>query len=149
MRINNKKITFAQYYRYMTAIRKSSALIEKEDSGRDFNCFTNYIFKGSPRHCQQGYQDSMALMRRFGKPDLFITFTCNPNWDEITRNLHTSNKVLDEPDLVDRVFHLKLKELLDDLKKKEYLGRILAYAYVIEFQKRGFPHAHILLILDN
>ena len=28
-----------------------------------------------------------------------------------------------------------------------YLGNILAYNYVIEFQKRGLPHVHILVYL--
>ena len=37
--------------------------------------------------------------------------------------------------------------LLTDLTKNAVLGRVLAYIYVIEFQKRGLPHAHILLIL--
>ncbi len=36
-------------------------------------------FAGSPRHMNQLYQDSMALVKKFGKPDLFITMTCNPN----------------------------------------------------------------------
>ena len=31
----------------------------------------------------QKYQDAMAIVRKYGKPDLFITFTCNPNWAEI------------------------------------------------------------------
>ena len=30
-----------------------------------------------PRFMAQLYQDAMNLVRRFGKPDLFITFTCN------------------------------------------------------------------------
>ena len=29
------------------------------------------------------------------------------------------------------------------------LGTITAMIHVIEFQKRGLPHAHILIILDN
>ena len=29
------------------------------------------------------YQNSMAIVRKFSKPDLFITMTCNPSWDEI------------------------------------------------------------------
>ncbi|XP_070555418.1 uncharacterized protein [Ptychodera flava] len=36
-------------------------------------------FIGGPRNMHQLYQDSMAIVRRYGKPDLFITFTCNPN----------------------------------------------------------------------
>ena len=31
--------------------------------------------------------DVMAYVSEFGKPDLFITLTCNPYWEEITENL--------------------------------------------------------------
>jgi hypothetical protein len=106
-------------------------------------------FKGGMRSSVQGYQDSMGLVRRFGKPSLFITFTCNPKWPEIKRNLLPGNNAYDEPDLIDRVFDLKLKEKLKDLKKRQIFGKVLAYTYVVEFQKRGLPHAHILLILDK
>lgn len=51
------------------------------------------------------------------------------------------------PDLVARVFHIKLKELLNDICKRHILGTPVANVYVIEFQKRGLPHVHILLIL--
>ena len=44
-------------------------------------------FIGSPRNMNQLYQDAMAIVRRYGKPDLFITFTCNPRWPEITNSL--------------------------------------------------------------
>ncbi|XP_065671642.1 uncharacterized protein LOC136089520 [Hydra vulgaris] len=59
----------------------------------------------------------MAIIKKYGKPDLFITFTCNPKWREITENL--------------------------------YPGKVEAHVQVIEFQKRGLPHAHILLHLNN
>ena len=32
---------------------------------------------------QQYYQDAMAIIRHTGKPDLFITMTCNPKWKEL------------------------------------------------------------------
>ncbi|GBM80678.1 hypothetical protein AVEN_137206-1 [Araneus ventricosus] len=44
---------------------------------------------------------------------------------------------------------MKLIELLEDICKHGIFGTILAYIYVIEFQKRGLPHAHILLTLDS
>ncbi|KAM0727891.1 hypothetical protein ACS0PU_005360 [Formica fusca] len=44
-------------------------------------------FIGSPRNMLQNYQDSMAIVSKFGKPDLFITMTCNPKWREIEENL--------------------------------------------------------------
>ncbi|GBM19108.1 hypothetical protein AVEN_135596-1 [Araneus ventricosus] len=40
-------------------------------------------FQGSPRHMQQNYQDEIEMVRKFGKPDLFLTLTCNPSWSEI------------------------------------------------------------------
>ena len=36
-------------------------------------------FKGGPRYMLQNYQDAMAICSWAGVPDLFITFTCNPN----------------------------------------------------------------------
>ena len=43
--------------------------------------------------------------------------TCNPNWKEISENLNGQSRE-GRPDLVARVFQLKLKELMDDLLKK-------------------------------
>uniref|UniRef100_UPI00358F807C uncharacterized protein n=1 Tax=Myxine glutinosa TaxID=7769 RepID=UPI00358F807C len=104
-------------------------------------------FAGSPRAMQQNYQDAMAIVRKFGKPDLFITFTCNPKWTEIQENIGQHQRAEGRPDLVARMFHLKLKELIDDITKKHVLGKVRAFLYVVEYQKRGLPHAHILLML--
>jgi len=30
-----------------------------------------------------GIRDAMTYVRNYGNPDLFITFTCNPNMQEI------------------------------------------------------------------
>ena len=95
----------------------------------------------------QLYQDAMTIVRSAGKPDLFITFTCNPSWPEITAELLPGQSPPDRPDLITRVFNIKLKELLHDLLKRQIFGKTVAHIYVIEFQKRGFPHVHMLLIL--
>jgi hypothetical protein len=106
-------------------------------------------FSGGPRHMAQNYHDAMNIVRRFGKPDLFITFTCNPKWPEITRELLNNQLASNRPDLCARIFNLKLKELLDDITKKHIFGRVVAFVYTIEFQKRGLPHAHMLFILNS
>ena len=98
---------------------------------------------------QQNYQDAMTIVRNFGKPDLFITFTCNPNWPEIKESLLPNQNAFDRPDIAVRVFNLKFQNFIDDLTKNDVLGKVVAYIYVIEFQKRGLPHAHILLILRD
>ena len=38
---------------------------------------------------------------------------------------------------------------MEDLTTKHVLGEVIAHFKVVEFQKRGLPHAHILLTLDR
>jgi hypothetical protein len=106
-------------------------------------------FIGGPRDMRRRYMDAMALVRKFGKPDIFLTMTCNPNWDEIRRELLRGQTPQDHPDLVVRVFHAKLQELKHRLTKRDILSKVRAYVYVVEFQKRGLPHAHFLLIMQR
>ena len=70
------------------------------------------------------FQDGMAICHKYHKPDLFITMTCNPHWDEIKTQLNGA-RIQDRPALVARVFKQKKERLMDD----------------IEF------HVHILVIL--
>ncbi|KAL3646345.1 hypothetical protein CASFOL_011525 [Castilleja foliolosa] len=107
-------------------------------------------FTGGARSMIQNYQDAMVICRSFGYPDLFITFTCNPAWPEIYRFLDARNmRPEDRPDIVTRVFHLKLNELIRELKQNQMFGKVVAVVYTIEFQKRGLRHAHILLFLSK
>ena len=41
-------------------------------------------YTGGPRYQHQLYQDTMGIVHQFGKPDFFVTFICNPRWQEIT-----------------------------------------------------------------
>ncbi|XP_051156401.1 uncharacterized protein LOC127291373 [Leptopilina boulardi] len=106
-------------------------------------------FIGRPRCYQQCFMDAMRLVQEFGKPNLFITMTCNPKWREITENLLDIEIASDRPDIVTRVFQQKVKEIMKDIKEKEIFGPILAFVYVIEFQKRGLPHVHLIIFLRN
>lgn len=106
-------------------------------------------YQGSPRALQQNYQDAMSIVRAFGRPDLFITFTCNPRWPEIAASLLPHQRAADRPDVVARVFHLKLAQLLDDIVRRQIFGTVVAHVHVVEFQKRGLPHAHMLFILAH
>jgi hypothetical protein len=47
------------------------------------------------------------------------------------------------------VFKIKLKKLINDIHKKHILGCMIAGIYVVEFQKRGLPHAHILIFFTE
>lgn len=67
-------------------------------------------FKGSPRAMIQDFNDAMAMISKYGKPDIFLTFTCNPSWKEITENLAPGQSASDRPDLIARVFKMKVSE---------------------------------------
>ena len=106
-------------------------------------------FVGSARFYQQLYLDAMALPKKFGKPDLFITVTCNPNWPEIRNALPANSHWTHHRDIVERVFMIKLRSLTKDIVKQEIFGSVLAYVYRVEWQARGLPHAHMLFILQD
>ena len=106
-------------------------------------------FTGSQRFLKQNYMNSMSIVNRYGKPDLFITMTCNPNLKEISENLEHYETAIDRPDIVVKVFHQKVQEFKELVIKRGVLRKCIAYTYVIEFQKRGLPHMHLLLFLDK
>ena len=141
---------------------------------------------------KQHYYDAMALCKYHGFPDIFITFTCNPKWPEVTRYLKKYNLTTeDRSEILCRVFKMKLDNLIGELTKKNcslfghvaagksplhvlhiayinclsktttldsifvcnkflnILLFILSVMYTIEFQKRGMPHAHILVFMEK
>ena len=106
-------------------------------------------FIGGPRHMQQRFQDAMAIARYYRKVDIFLTMTANPNWEEITRELLPGQTSHDRPDIVTRVFQLKKEALLSEITKCGIFGKAAAHVDTIEFQKRGLPHMHLLIFLEN
>ena len=68
----------------------------------------------------QNYQDVIALCCVLGNPYLFITFTSNPKWKEIKACLDEigGQRVEERPDIVARVFKMKLDHLMEDLQKR-------------------------------
>ena len=103
-------------------------------------------YLGSSRFVSQCYQDSMAIVRRYGRPTLFITFTASPYWPEVNRELRSGETGLNRPDLICRAFYLKVRKFLADVKSSLF-GTHLGHVYTIEYQKRGLPHIHLLLFL--
>ncbi|XP_074319211.1 uncharacterized protein LOC141656277 [Silene latifolia] len=93
------------------------------------------------------YLNAMVLVQKYGKPDLFITMTCNANWTKIQERLVPGELAQNRPDIVARFFRAKLLTLKKKITEVQVFGEVAAYIYVVEFQKRGLPHAHFLIIL--
>ncbi|XP_019225161.1 PREDICTED: uncharacterized protein LOC109206760 [Nicotiana attenuata] len=122
---------------------------ERDASNVRKQTFLPNSFIGGPRDMRQCYMDAITLVQRFGKPDLFITMTCNPSWTEIKEHLWSTDEAQNRPDLITRVFRAKIEELKTDILKQNIFGKVVAFMYTVKFQKRGLPHAHFLIILGN
>lgn len=91
--------------------------------GKSFILPAGYV--GSKRYMQQNFQDALAVCRHVGHPDIFLTMTCNPMWDEIVQMMKRIpfGTPVDNLDIISRVFKLKLDQLLDDIRKKDFFGK--------------------------
>ncbi|KAL7154894.1 hypothetical protein ABFS83_03G034600 [Erythranthe nasuta] len=93
-------------------------------------------FINGARYMIQIYQDAMAICR----------------WADILIYLLLKGKGLkaeDRPDIVCRVFKIKLDQFIKEIKRGKVFGKVKSVMYTIEFQKRGLPHAHILIFLHH
>ncbi|GKV48132.1 hypothetical protein SLEP1_g54963 [Rubroshorea leprosula] len=123
---------------------------EKQASATGKRIVLPSSFTGGPRYMSENCKDAFAICRWASYPSLFITITCNPKWSEIMRFVSKRGlRPEDRPDVLCRIFKIKLDHLLNDLRSGHIFGRVLAYTCTIEFQKRGLPHAHILLWLHS
>jgi Helitron helicase-like domain at N-terminus len=155
LRVEFDRLNFFRNPVNQAAIRAD--LYQREDhhnaqDGEDQVAIGNRIilpssFIGGPRFMHGLFQDSIAIARVHGMPTLFITMTCNPKWKEITENLLPGQTADCNPELCCRVFKNKLEQLLKDIDTNQF-GKCTARVYTIEYQKRGLPHAHIIVWLD-
>jgi Helitron helicase-like domain at N-terminus len=58
-------------------------------------------FKGGTHDMQENLQNSLALSRKYGVTNLFLTMTANPNWQEVLDTLLPGKKPQDIPDCQD------------------------------------------------
>lgn len=140
IRLNQKSLRSDEYIHLRDAIANDENINETRKK-----VILPSTFTGSPRHMQ----DAMAYVRSYGRPDLFITFTCNPKWNEIKELLLPGQASTDRHDLTARIFKQKLNKLMDLIVKHNIYGESRCWMYSIEWQKRGLPHAHILIWLKT
>jgi len=144
--LNQKKLRAENYIHLQDAVRN--------DANLDPNNFGQLVilpssFVNSPRYLHEYTQDAFSYVRNYGRPDLFITMTCNPTWSEITRELLPGQSSTNRHDLTARVFRLKVQKLVALLTKGNIFGETQCFMYSIEWQKRGLPHVHLLLWLKE
>ncbi|XP_076069747.1 uncharacterized protein LOC143041623 [Oratosquilla oratoria] len=155
VKVETMRLDFIE--RNQNEIRKERSDILRGENGIDRvqRIIIPPSYVGGPRYMKQRQQDALAFVTNYGSPDFFITFTMNPAWEELeeatsqTGGNAASGCKADRPDLVSRLFKMKVYSLLDDFTVNCIFGKVKAYLYSVEWQKRGLPHVHILLWMSH
>ena len=140
---NNQKTLRASTYH---AVQQAVAAGRVGDSGA---LVVASSFTGGQRWYTKSYKNAMALVRQFGKPTFFITETMDVNCPEVREHLMPGQTPYDRPDILCRLFQLRRKRLICMIVKEGCFGKVKAYLAVIEFQKRGAPHIHLLVWIED
>ncbi|XP_044591423.1 uncharacterized protein LOC123269654 [Cotesia glomerata] len=98
LRYNQQKLRAEEYIHLRDAINNNADVAE---IGNHVILPSSYV--GSPRHMQEYIQDALTFVREYGRPCLFITFTCNPKWPEITSLLLPGQNAIHRHDITARV----------------------------------------------
>ncbi|XP_065645689.1 uncharacterized protein LOC136076147 [Hydra vulgaris] len=130
VKIKGQRLAFIRNNQNKQRSKQYDALHEHVNNlGNDHNVRPGRVvvlpltYVGSPRALKENY--ALAIIKKYDQ---------------------TAN---DRPDLVTRVFKLKLNNLLNDIFKHGLLRKVVTHVQVIEFQKRGLPHVYILLHFAN
>lgn len=119
IRLNQSTLRAEQYVHLKDAIRTDG---NSDNHGKLIILPSS--FQGSPRHMHEYTQDSMTYVKNYGRPDLFITFTCNPKWEEIKLSLFEGQSPSDRHDITARVFRQKIIKLIHSLTKGKIFGQV-------------------------
>ena len=88
-------------------------------------------YHAGDRAMQQAFQNAYILRRVYGATSLFIIFTANSKWPEVVDCMHSHSDAMNRPDIVARVFHMKQRQLLEEIRGKGNragcFGRCIAF----------------------
>ncbi|XP_058774322.1 uncharacterized protein LOC131648594 [Vicia villosa] len=90
IRKHKKKLRVSKYCNLSSS--EQNANTQGSNKGKRVVLPSTYV--GSRRFMEQLYFDGMEICSQVGFPNLFITFTCNPNWPEIQRYVVPYNPYL-------------------------------------------------------
>ncbi len=152
LRLNTYKTNTAQkkYRKYYVQGLEKAKREGKDISKIGYPTVLPSSYVGGPRYMNQRMHDAIAFCRRYKGAHFFITMTIDPKSDEIVCHLaKNDSNGANRADIVRRVFELKKQRLLWLLFDKEIFGKTVGHTWSVEYQKRGLPHIHIIVILDK
>ena len=93
-------------------------------------------------------QDAMTYVKTSVRPDLFITFTCNPKWTETSEALLSGQAANHRHDIVAHVFRQKVVKLMGILTKSAGIFGVVGYKYTRTISSKIFNKTSVVKQLD-
>lgn len=127
-----RRLLYIQHGKFVERQREFAFEMETEqDASGDQRLRLPVCFLGSPVWTTARTAEALTLARKLGNPHSLITATFNPRWPEVVQHL------------TPRIFKLRMQQLLAALRK--HFGPLAYSVWVVEFQKRDLPHAHVII----
>ncbi|CAH2101234.1 unnamed protein product [Euphydryas editha] len=124
---NQQKLRADDYIHLRDALNQDAS-VNAANIGQ--NVILSFSFTGSPSYLDEKTKDAMTYVRNYGRPDVFVTFTCNPEWKDIKQELFPDQRSFDRHDNIAQVFHLKLKiKTHKNNHKKRIFGPVKCYMH--------------------
>ena len=80
---------------------------------------------------------------------IFLINFLYSNWNEIKNELYTEQSIVDKSNIIAWMFHMKMRSLLKDIKKKQIFDKFFDWIWIVKYQKRDLSHLHFFLFLKN
>ena len=144
------------------SVKQLLAKVEASDERLEASLFTMLqSVRGSKQYWWQRKSDLKCMVRNWGSPTLFLTFSCAEyEWSDMARYLRKVNNVspsydmgrlcTEDPISVSRKFSEKFHAFFRIvICKGQILGEVEHFYWKKEYQARGAPHYHVLLWIKD
>lgn len=106
-----------------------------------------HVIRSSHAYKKTRFLDLMCMFRRFGAPQLFMTFTCNDFAPEMLEVVQSQEPWSDPVRFANHFRHMWNFLWQEKICRgfANHIGGIREFFWVMELQARGSPHVHVLL----
>jgi len=145
MEINSKPIEYSDKTLYEEAEEHNPIKLKGTKS------YCPASVSGSRRFLREKARNALHILTQLGQHEHFLTLTCNIDWEEFKILIPPGTSIYHRSDIVSEVFKNRLNKMLYDLRNGYFHNerKTMYDIYVIEYQNRGLPHAHIVYKLSK
>ncbi|KAG5680197.1 hypothetical protein PVAND_009722 [Polypedilum vanderplanki] len=162
-------LSMYEYHRIQSTINACGKKVRGKDGAVEDLHLHMRSLRGSAAYWKNAFNELTAMIRNISPPTWFITLSCNdlhwhdmikafliadgrPNEDPNQINIAEAQRLIEKyPIILSRHFSRRVKAFMKYIKNNtRVLGeRVIDNWWRIEFQKRGSPHLHLVVWIEN